>query len=531
MSAPYESNDDHTTMPIALKTATVFASHEVMRVLDRTKSTLFDANRSAAITGRKRHSIYVHNLVAELNDVQGVGAFAEKSHMHLLADFGGIDGTMFGLPPSAETRDLLMERGYSEEHANRMICESFMHHIRTSGIALTGTNPKTADASCNDEFTLQYSGAINFLCVYKTRVGDLLSAFIPTPQQLARMDPNESTIKKFFGKGEVPLLLRPMKIVNMVEKAANNVDLYVNHPDLHNRLYGTVQIANVAHNNALQHYIRGQKLVMLLGMYKFFKDTNMAPAAIGLVGNGGKDKRSLGAITRVYQAIDVNGANEFELSLAAGSAPHLRRLFYRNTVENRIAKNGDPIADITSAVEPEDILVILGVALGLIDPAEVTVGTFEGIVGQEFTNNRIFNSSIKLSLAELLTMKKNDARMTPLTAALKFEVELVQMMNLYVKDSKKKVAGRSRLEVGDVEDNSEQYVTNLAKTSGTYGRITDMSTEIGRMANCQEIDAKALLLGIAQLYQVDLKDCVARNIKNNNPIQNGNAFLIGGSML
>lgn len=524
-------DDTHKLQPIGLHTLTTFLSCDLLEELGKNKDSIWGGGSTGGMYD-SRGEVRLRNLLVEVNDARIVrNNNMNKACVQVISDLSGLDGTLFGLPGSAEVRQDLVKRGRSPHEAEQIIAEAYRSHLRLVGVAMTEKTPQPGDDTSNLTVTAQYQGVFNFFSMFQVEPGDMLQHFIPTPSQLAEINFDRFATLKMWGTGQVPVLLRPVRMRSVSDEIARALDLYVNDPDIHDKLYGTRYLQNSARNNSLLAINLYQKMIAGLGIYRFMKATNTALAPVKP--HDGTQKLN---VSMPYQAFDLaldnDGAGLFKLNTDGNCLyPELRRLLYRNLATNQVPHEGDAwvnalgSANIQMVTDPDSFLSIWGVINGLIDPGEVIPNSFEGLVGLELANNQLDYSNMQVGMGEVMSMKKTDSRMKPLAAVVQWQTDLLRVLNIPMV----RPGQRSAYEVGDVVDSQGNFRHNIAKTVGSHGMIEDVNLEIGRMLRCQELRLRNGIDAFTQLVMLQVNTASARAIRRNSPGRLGAAEMFGSN--
>lgn len=527
MSGSEVLEDTHKMQPIGLATHVVYPAVEVMNALAGCKTSIWNANEDSAL-GSSRGVVRLNNLMVALDDVKVIRQNAlNKACVQVLTDVCGIDGTHFGLPSSIEVKKDLIAAGKSEAEAELEIANAYKQHIRVTGVSMSEHAPQPGEESSNTALTDMYEGQFRFYNMYVVEPGDLMEHFIPTPSQMDQIDYRVFAKYKMWGDGQVPVLLRPLRLRNIADEIQRSLHLYVSHPDIQHKLYGTRYLSNAARANALYMINQYQKMIVGLGMAAFMKETSTALQPVNP--SNGTDKLSISSPYRDFNpnldfVTDLAGARVFRLNKGGNCKwPELRRLLYKNKTYNRVAQDGDNENDIVSVTDHDAFLAIWGVLNSLIEPGEVIPGSFEGLVGEEFERNRLYYQSVQRNPTGIMEMSRREADHTPLSAAMQWNVHLLKTLNLPVT----KAGERSVYEVGDVEDDSGNPIVNIAKKDSAYGRTPNLDTELGCMLQAQEILLSGGVTAFAQMVQLQVNNAPARCLRKNSPGQLGTATMIG----
>jgi len=385
--------------------------------------------------------------------------------------------------------------------------------------------PEAGDDGVNHAITAQYEGVVNFFTLFDVEPGDLLQPFIPTPTQMQKIDYQEFSKHKMWGVGQVPILFRPVANHHIADDFMRSMDLLISHPDIHMKLFGTRSLVHTARFNSLMAFQQYQKKIIGLGMYKWMKETNTA--FYSTEPTDGRNRLTVIPEKREFKDdLDQDPANplKFKLNTSGNHKfPHLRQLLYRNKVYNRIAKNGDNWADVERCTDPESFLIIWEVLNGLIEPGEKIPDSFEGLTGAMFAENKLKYHTSQTGVSDLMNMKRTDPNMTPLAASMQWNVDLLRATNLpYVRAD-----ARGAHEVGYIEDELGNAITNVAKTNSTYGRIFNVNTEIGSAGAGVETTLKTGINAMIQTVQQHVNMAPARCLRRNKAGQRSAATLIG----
>lgn len=509
----------HKLQPIGGDMQVVYPATDLMRYFNSTTDSIFVTNETSSCNVRNK--IFKRSILVEINDAHIVHrSMLGTAAVEVVADLAGLDGTLFDLPPAQEVKKLLLARGYSEDAADMEIAEAYRDHLRFVGISLSEHTPGPNDDAANKALSAQYVGIINFWSLYRIEAGDALQICIPTRQQLEAFDHNELATYHMWEPGQVPVLLRPVNKRTIREAVSRAIALYLKHPDINEKLYGTNYLNNVARNNGLIAMQVGQLTMAGLAIASWMKASGTT--FVPVTPRPGTDKRSITSARPKADATLDYPNNAFKIDTSGNCRyPQLRQMLYRNKVQNRLAREGDPDGQIEELTDHDDFLTVFFGAMGLIPSGEVIPRSWEGLVGEEFARNRAVYANNQKTGSDIVNMKKSDPLASLLSACTQWQLELLKTLNL----PELGVEIRSSVEIGDVESETGDHVVNIAKTSGSNGLINDTNLEIGRCLQVQELNLAGYVTAMAQLMQYAAHNSCARSVRKNGPHQLAAAFI------
>lgn len=516
------SPPEHKVHPVAIATCVAYPDTEFMTALTQQKDSIFEAPDNQPPS----NTIAIHQVLVEVIDCE-VPRSTDASGPCVIGSVAGIDGPMFGLPKFKDVRTRLMKVGYSQGAAEKLICDVVMRHLRFTGVNINKNYIHAAgNDSTNFALTDQFHGTARFITRHAVKTCQLMGAYIPTPTQAKNTKTSSLGDQGMWRPGQIPILLKPITVESMHAKWGRWLGLYAKNPGLHWDLVGTPSIMQMALGATEHAQVQAYKMAGVI----FYNEFNRC-ADLGVYAQrppvDSKDK------DYVAGDPDIKGSYLFEQRKVVdttdrhpvtgkyrinkkGNAPlpGLRAALHRHKTEARLAISGvDDWDDVVVATENETLAQIQCVLLNLIAPCDPIPGTFEGLVGKQFREDRATHTANKITTADILTMTRDDPRSTLLADAIRFNNRLTRAFLL---TNMPNATDRSGSEFGEQLNYQGGFFANLAKTMGAKGMKADSTTELGRVQIAGDIVMnKGQKAGLQFLYSEMSAGC-GISIRSNN---------------